>query len=400
MANLKPTLKNDFIKESGKANIKIHVSHDGKTRYIKTSFDILPKYMNKDGTISGKCPGHTKLNISIGLLLAEYNSTLLDIKNINDVDINTIVETLRRNEPAGNSFTKYMEERIKTLRSEKRIKNAAIYSATLSHVETFTGKTDILFKEISLDFFNRLEGYLLSKEKRVNTIRIYLNAIKAVLYHVSDNGIVKIDLSFLRKFKVKSEPTEKRNLSPEQFRLLSSQKLSPQRQRALDLFMLSFFLLGANFKDMLYFTPAHAKKNRVNYLRYKTKKKKPVMMSVKIVPEAQALFDKYKGEKYLLKFIEEKNFQRKTEPHDDIIKNTNVLLKKICKQVKMEIPYKFGTYYARGSVATLAYKLGIMESTISEMLGHSAGNEMTNTYIERDTTKIDAAQRLIIDSLA
>lgn len=86
-------------------------------------------------------------------------------------------------------------------------------------------------------------------------------------------------------------------------------------------------------------------------------------------------------------------------PKNDIIKNTDVLLKKICKQVGMEIPPKFGTYYARGSVGTLAYKLGIMESTISEMLGHTSGNEMTNVYIERDTSKIDAAQRLIIDSL-
>ena len=404
MASLKPVLKN-FVKESGKSTIFIRISHEGKTRYVKTIYEIEPKYMNIDGSISGKYPGQAKLNLNLNILMLEYNGILLDIgRDVFYMDINTIVNKLRRNNQGGEDIIKYFEGRIKTLRSEGRLSYAATYEATIGHLISFSGKKEILFKDINLDYFNRFERWLLRKGKKINTVRIYLNNIKAVLYHARDNDITKMDLSFFRKFKIKKEKADYRNLTAEEIKKLRSLTLSPARQRALDLWVLSFYLLGMNFKDMIYLTPAHIKKGRIEYLRFKTKAKKPIKQSIKLLPEALALFDKYKGEKYLLKFMEEKeekeekNTKRKTESYRDIVKDTNLLLRKICKSAEMDI--RLTTYFARGSVATIANKLNIPKDIISEILGHSFGNPETEGYIQRDYTKIDEAQKLIIQAIS
>ncbi|HUX56266.1 MAG TPA: site-specific integrase [Bacteroidales bacterium] len=393
MASLKPVLKNDFIKADGKVNIKIRISHDGKTRYIKTPWDIKPRFMNQDGTINNKYPGQSKLNMALYLLLTEYNGILEGIgKDIIYMDINTIVNKLRRHQESGEGFIRYIKERIRTLKSEKRFSYAETYEATIKHLEACTGKKEILFKEINLEFLNRFERYLLGKDKKINTVRIYLNNIRAVFNHAIDNDIIKQELFPFRKFRVKEERTAKRNLDAGEIRKLLSQELSPARQRALDLFMLSFYLLGMNFKDMLFLTPKSVSKGRIIYRRYKTGGE----FSVKIQPEAKALLDKYKGERYLLRFMEGKNLKRKTEPYKDIVRDTNFLLKKIAKQAGMDIP--LSTYFARHSWATIASSIGISRDIIRYALGHDI-KTTTDIYLEYDYSQVDQANERVINKL-
>ena len=393
MASLKPTLKNDFVKADGKGNIKIRISHDGKVRYISTPFNIESRYMNADGTINSKYPGQSKLNLSINLLLAEYNRILEDIgKDIIYMDINTIVKKLRLNKEGGASFIKYINQRIITLKQEKRFSYAETYEATIKHMEAFAEKKDVLFKEINLDFLKRFERHLLSKGKKVNTVRIYLNNIRAVFNHAIDNDVIRLELFPFRKFRVKKEQSAKKNLDVSEIKKLLSLDLSPARQRALDLFMLSFYLLGMNFKDMLFLTPESVSKGRIVYKRYKTGGE----FSVLIHPFAQAIIDKYKGERYLLRFAENINPKRKTVGYKDITKDTNFLLKKIARQAGMDIPVS--TYFARYSWATIASSIGIQRDVIRYALGHDI-KTTTDIYLEYDYSQVDRANEMVINSI-
>ena len=395
MANLKAVVRKDYIKQDLKVNIKIRISHDGKVRYIKTPWSIEPRFMDITGQVNARCLGQAKLNKAIYLLLAEYNGILDEIgKDIIYMDINTITSKLRRQQGTKGVIS-YFNQRVVTLESEKRYNTADMYSGTAKKLKDFAKKDEIQFKEINIDFLNRFEIWLKEKGKKINSIKAYFNSLRSIFNHAIDNEVIKQDLYPFRKFKVKGEQTRKRNLKAKDIKILLSLELTPVRQQALDLFMLSFYLLGMNFKDMLFLTSQNITNDRINYVRSKTKEKKPDEMSVKLVPEALAIINKYKGEKYLLKFLDSSKYRK---PESTIIIGTNAQLKKICLQAGLDIP--ISTYYARHTVATLAYKLNIQESTISEILGHSSQNKMTNIYIERDTTKIDAAQRLIIDSLA
>jgi len=314
MAKLKAVVLPGKTGIDGKTNIKIRLTHDKKSREIRTPHYINPKFMGRDGIIKQTYPSHEKLNMALNLILSEYNGILEGIgKDIIYMDINTIANKLRRHDGTGEGIIRYMEERIKILRLEKRHSYADTYHATIKHLRVFAGKNEILFKEINLDFLHRFERHLL-KEKKINTARIYLNNIRAVFNHAIDNDIIRQELFPFRKFLVKKEQTTKRNLSIEQIQKLLVQDLTPARQKAMDLFMLSFYLQGMNFKDMLFLTAKNVSKGRIIYKRYKTGSE----LSVKIQPESGVILAKYRGERYLLQCMDQMNNKRKTLAYKDI----------------------------------------------------------------------------------
>ena len=55
------------------------------------------------------------------------------------------------------------------------------------------------------------------------------------------------------------------------------------------------------------------------------------------------------------------------------------------------------TYFARHSWATFAYEAGVPVDVISQALGHSMGNRTTLIYIKPDQSKVDIANRMVID---
>ena len=55
------------------------------------------------------------------------------------------------------------------------------------------------------------------------------------------------------------------------------------------------------------------------------------------------------------------------------------------------------TYFARHSWATFAYQIGIPIDVISQALGHSINNRTTMIYIKYDQSKVDRANRMVIN---
>jgi integrase len=69
-------------------------------------------------------------------------------------------------------------------------------------------------------------------------------------------------------------------------------------------------------------------------------------------------------------------------------------------QHKSIVPY-ITVYYARTCWATYAYNvLDIPMDTISQALGHKSGLKVTNFYVKRDCTRVDKANRDMIDRLS
>ena len=54
-------------------------------------------------------------------------------------------------------------------------------------------------------------------------------------------------------------------------------------------------------------------------------------------------------------------------------------------------------YWARHSWATIAADLDIPDAVISQALGHSAENRITEVYIRRNQKKVDEANRRVLD---
>jgi integrase len=399
MPSIKAVVRKEVVNSDHKANIKIRVSHNRKVRYIKTAWYIDPKYMGSDGMIKASYPGQSKLNGAILLLLQQYNDIIADAgPDIIHTDINSLISKLKGQKTHGSGFLAYMKYRIEQLQKESRFSYASSYQVTIDHLEAFTHKKEIEFKEITIGFLRDFEGYLKQvKKARVNTCRIYLNNIRAVFYHAIDADIIKQYISPFRKFKIEQEKSQKRSLDIADLKELL--KLRPgvtkQQQRAIDIFFLIFYLVGINLKDLLYLKPDSVHKGRIMYKRFKTGRE----YSIKIFPAAQKILNRYPGEKYLLNFMDKKEKVSPIRIHEadhDILSQVNKLLKTIVKNKKLG--FKISTYSARHSWATIAAKLGVSRDTISHALGHGI-DSMTDIYIDFDLEKVDEANKLVISKL-
>jgi integrase len=399
MPSIKPVVKKGVVNSDQKANIKIRISHGRKVRYIKTPYYIDPKFMGSDGLIRPSYPGQSNLNRALSALVLQYNNIIADTgPEISDMDIGSIVKKLRGQTGHGSTFSSYMMHRIDELKKENRFSYAGSYQVTLDHIISHTGREDIHFREITIPFLNDFKGYLTGVRKmRINTIRIYLNNIRAVFYHAIDSEIVKGDISPFRKFKIEQEKTKPRPLDVKELGALLAlrDKVTRQQRRTLDIFFLSFYLCGTNLKDLLFMKPENIVKGRIEYNRFKTGRG----YSIKIFPCAREIIDRYPGNKYLLSFMDEKEKispKRMGEAHHDVLSQVNKLLKKIKKD--HNLPFHLSTYDARYSWATIASGIGISRDVIAHALGHGI-NTMTDLYIDFDQDKVDQANQKVISYL-
>lgn len=276
-----------------------------------------------------------------------------------------------------------------------------IYRATLSKVLAFGGK-NLKMENIDLKWLHQFERFL-SKSQGVNGRAIYLRSLRAVCnYSAHQYG-----LSYpFQNFSVKQEPTRKRSVSVELFRKFVDYPTTPRNSMFRDYFLLMFYLIGINSKDLLLAKVENISAGRLEYIREKTHKK----YSIKIEPEADELLCRYAGKNYLLEALDHcKHYRSFAHEMNDALKQIGE--KKVEMVPDMEdlfgTPHKtetiipvipgISTYYARHCWATFAYEAGISMDIISQALGHSSGNRTTLIYVKFDQSKVDEANRKVID---
>ena len=241
-------------------------------------------------------------------------------------------------------------------------------------------------ENINLKWLHQFEMFL-AKTQGVNGRAIYLRSLRAVCNYALHTNVIS---SYpFQNFSVRQEPTRKRSVSVELFRKFIDYPTSGRNAMFRDYFLLMFYLIGVNSKDLLLARKDSIVNDRFEYVREKTHKK----YSVRIEPEAWNLIEKYHGKNYLLEAMDHckhyKSFAHEMNDHLKMIGEETVEMipdtedlfgtPHLQKTIKPVIP-GISTYYARHCWATFAYEAGIPLDTISQALGHSAGNRTTRGW--------------------
>ena len=282
-------------------------------------------------------------------------------------------------------FDKFAKEKYEGTRK--------MYERTSRKVSEFDSKAD--FESIDKRWLERFHRWLIDNGANANGAAHHLRNLRAVFNYAIEEEVTN-NYPF-RKFKIRYEQTRKRDLTAEQLRTLRDYPCEPFQQKYVDLFMLMFYLCGINAGDLFLLTKENVNNGRIEYYRQKTKK----YYSIKIEPEAQAILDKYQGEKYLLNMMD-----NNTDYHQPL-KRMNQQLKKIGKTYKEGEKWEgdplfpdISSYYARHTWASIAAEVDVPMDVIAQALGHASPYSTTDIYVNRRLKKIDEANRLILDFLA
>ena len=286
---------------------------------------------------------------------------------------------------------KYFVDYIQEFLSTKAKKSTQIvYRTTMNKINAYDPRAT--FSTIDKAWLDRFERHLRDSGCGTNYISIQLRNIRAVFNFAIDNGLTT-NYPF-RRYKIKQEQTEKRNLAIEQLRALRDIPLEGYMAEYRDMFLLMTYLIGINAADLFTLTHDAYHDGRIHYRRSKTGS----LYSIKVEPEAESIINKYKGEKYLLCPLDRYNDYR------DYLHHLNDALKHIGQTYRNGVGWSgdalfpsLSSYWSRHTWATVAASLDIPLDIISLALGHSFGNKVTQIYVEWSRSKVDEANRKVID---
>ena len=387
-------------KNDGTTNIKIRITHLRNVNYISTDLFVIPQQMDRKQGVVKSGPNKDFINMSITNWLQRLRKA--DIELGDQRNYMTVTE-LKKSLLNGKSSSQQIDffEFIKEYNSTVNVWNTANnFNALASSLKSFVGNY-LPVSEINFAFLKNYENYLRSRGVK-NGITNYMVNFRSLFnkvrnhYNDEDSGILLIPNYPFRKYKI-PRPKVKSNehvLTIEELQTLINYKhTNPGEEFAKDMFLLMFYLIGIEAKDLFYLNLP--KKGRVFYDRYKTGR----LYSLKLEPEAKKIIGKYRGDKYLLnvsnRFVLNTSFFRTINNylHGDPSHNIVGIMQQlgINKQVTSK--------WAKHTWATIARnECRINKDDVALCLGHEdSDNRVTDIYVKYDYSIIDESNRKVID---
>ena len=394
MAKLKIFLDARHVSvKTSEAALKVAVSHLSKTAYIPLEISLKPSQWDAKGCKVTQHHKRKSLNDDISAKLLEYKVVLSEVAEKYDLDTLSANELryllvdwknsdkIRIDDNCVMSvFGRFVEHKT------GRTKN--LYECTEKKIRAFLGKEAdrLRFEQVNVEWLHRFNDYLAQTAPSANSRSIHMRNFRAIFNYAIDNEITT-NYPF-RRFKIKGEPTRKRNFDVETLRaIFNADVLDPWMVRYRDLFKLTFMLIGINFVDLC--NLKDIRNGRIEYVRAKTHK----LYSIKLEPEIEEIIAKYRGDIHLL------NYMDTYKDYRSFYMNTCTGLKAIRERLAEKNILNIDTlttYWARHSWATIAASLDIPKETIAAALGHSS-HTVTDIYIEFDYRKVDEANRRVLN---
>lgn len=395
---------NVHIRQDETTNIKIRISHKGKTAYISTDLYVHHKKFRK-GHATGANADF--INTRLRDELQRYTKNYMKLGSLPDkLTVHELREKVSVDpELQEIDFLEFAENYRQELIATGRDGSARGLKGVIFNLRKF--RPTLMVSQITLRFLDDFYDYLTRqgvRNARDNYMREFRLLFREAVnrYNDEDRGIIRIPNYPFRAFKFQKIKKEKRHRSLTVDQLRAIYKFLPERERqqmATDMLMLMFCLIGINTKDLYYLLPAN-KHGRVKYRRSKTGRE----YSIKLEPEAQEIIQRYKGEKWLI------NASQRYSDYLNWQKYINYELKLVCGAIlekmkesdpKAEFPQAVATNWARHTWATIARNdCRIDKDDVALCLGHEdTDNKVTDVYIRYDYSIIDESNRKVLDKI-
>ena len=398
MITIAPVVMKHHEHKDGTFPVKIRITYKAKCAYMQTPYKVYKTQLDSKYKIKDK---FMLRELKEDLLKAETHIatnfrklSLKPAKEISDYLYSFLYEEKCE-------FLPYVPFAREFIEKKRKMKgdNWRNYKLSLDRLISFVGREDLDINEINLRFLNRFNEYLMDIGVGNKGRHLYLANLRATLneaknvYNDEDHGTILIPGNPFSKFKMpRIGEAKKRSLSLEQLRkIIDYEPSNEYTEFGKDMFLLSFYLVGVNSADL--FEMTEKKVDRIYYNRRKVESRRDDhgAMSVRIEPEAEYLFKKYEDPENKRIF----NFYHRYKDSNGFNLKINDFLKSIGQAVGVD---NLQFYAARHTWLTLfVNECGGAESDGAFCLGHVSDYRVTSTYLRKDFTRIDRANRKVLD---
>jgi integrase len=415
MITFKPIIIPNNKRQDGSYPVKIRVYFNGKSRRLATTLVCRPV----DLTRSLKIKNPTILK-SAEALIREMRAVTdgFSMYELEGRDVDWVVNKIKDG-LAGDNFTLDFFEWAEKYILTKNISTRKAYERALNALERFLGERRLDINDISkmmlLEFMEfvdeepkmhynvKTQEWEETKKKKIAKASSSLHAMK--LQHIFNAAKDRYNDEDSDKIRIPKSPFDSiKKVFPSGGngqkaldrriiqRMIVAQTNDSSIRVALDAFIVSFALMGANLADLYMATPFQG--DTWVYRRAKTTERREdgaemhVKIPKQILPYLQRL-QQGDGMWWL------PELHRIGEKKHTCNEKINYYLRKWQTAAKVE---DFTFYAARHTWATIARKLGYDLALINDCLCHKDNLQIARVYAETDWEQINAVNKAVIDS--
>lgn len=406
-------------KANGQYNVKFELYHNKKATLLATNHFVVDSQLKKDYSIKDK-----DLLAVLTTELGEYRKQISEFGNkINHISAQELAKLLKGEgmQEGSINFIEFGRSRVAELRSQGRNTYAGSFQAVVNNLVDHHGEL-LPTGEITSIFLKKYESYLRKPYTQIRTnqlggkstvrreglddngiyyhmknFRILFSAARS-LYNDEDTGVIRIVNNPFNKYKLGSEPSPvKRAVPISTIKLIKNSTVNEGglAELARDLYIASFYLLGMNAKDIYDLDPEDIAGKRIDYNRSKTTSKRSdkALFSIAIPDEARSILNKYVGNLRT-------RYKRSGYFNKGLSDGLRQVIDIINKEHGLQLDY-IDFYSARHTVGTEARNTcGFSVDDVAEALNHkNQAQKITDKYIKKDWSKVDAIQAALISLL-
>lgn len=390
MATLSLTILTSKPTKLGKYPVYVCICVKRDREYIKTEYLLDEMHQWHNGKVVARNDA-TMINKQLLYELKKYKERLQYIDNYDCYTAKQLKIILTQQDkiaPDVRTFNDFMRQRIKERKEEGKHSHAKMLEDTLKVFEAAEGEVPmIIMNHITVEHFDK---WMKAHGHTDGGRQIRLSHIKARINEAIKLGLLRFDKHPFAYTKIPISEPRNLDISVEAVRKIIYTDVSDSKQLSLakDMFLLSFYLGGINYADLI---QVDLSEEAINYVRLKSgeHKTKNRTTIISICPEAKCIINKYIGKNGKLKF-----------DYKYTAGNLQRYINKCLKLLATELDIKEGlTFYsARKTFAQFASEIGIPYPVIEYCLGHSIKTCITiNSYVRVKQHQADAAIQRVIE---
>lgn len=410
MISFKPVVFHQVKPKNGAYNVKIRVTYKGVSRFLPTTLFCTQADLTRQGKIK-PCNTLTKGNE----LCDRMRATLADLSpfTLESKDIDWIVQYIKKELSTDTFKLDFFEWADECLEKKQPTTRRVYYLAVNSFKVFCHGKLDInditasLLKEF-IEWVNNSPipygkgrghsetepGPVKHREGAGERKTEYLRNLYRLAqekYNDEDTGKIVIPKYPFGRISLRKPPARGQHPVSADIiqRLIDENPTTVRERRAIDYFLISFLLMGANIADL--FEATEPINGIWEYKRAKTKEKRAdeARMVVYVPDEIKPYIERQKDKTGKMWLNMKNDFSNTTAVSVSISRGFGT----ICE--RLGIPH-FTHYAARKTWATIARRIGVEKATIDEGLAHVGEYRVADIYIEKNWDLINAANHKVI----
>ena len=357
--------------KAGKLPIAIRITKDRKSTFLNTGQYIDEKFWDvRNRSVRKSHPNAKILNNFIMGKLAEANDKVL--KSEMKPEYETVSEIRNRIiEKKGLDFFKVADMHLQNLKNRNKHHQYDTELGRLKRFIEFLGKDSLPFNKLGVTILKKFETYLLhSKNLSPRTVVNYLILIRTIFNLAISESIVDRGLYPFGKGKMTIRIPESQKIgftADEIKKLENAQGLTEAQQKAIHIWLISFYFAGIRVGDVLKLKWSDFNDGRLIYRMSKNSK----LVSLKVPEKATEIFHSYKDKSKSIGLVFPQLMDIDLNNTEEVSKKTQSITRNLNRRLKIA-----------------AKKLGITKNISMHIARHSFGN------ISGDKIPIQMLQKL------